>query len=153
MTTDVSTSSPSDLNHKAPQSFAYGRLIVETHLTGLAAMLACHCEPKFYNAEVPLLRLELNEAMSAMRDSPAMATFTIALKDYFGDHLELDIVEGPALKSPAALAAAKKVMGYVVAYDIIMKDDVVLALLKQFDSAKALIETVRPVTPNSRKPS
>lgn len=128
----------------APNSFSYGRLIVETRLTGLSAMIACHCEPVFYNAEIPLLRLEVPEALDAMKQSPAMAQFKSALTDYFGEGLELELVEGPALGSPAAMSAARKIDGLVKAHESLMKDDVINKMLKDF-GGKVLVETIEPL--------
>lgn len=140
-------------SNTAPQSFSWGRLIVDSHLTGLPAMIACHVEPTFYNAEIPLLRLELPEPMKAFDKTPAMETFKTALREFFGDQLELDIVEGPALRSPASQASARKVDGLTKAYETIMNDDMVKELLRDFPGAKVLIESVKatPAAP-AKKP-
>lgn len=134
-----------------PQAFSWGRFIVENHLRGLAAMLACHCEPKFYNAEIPLLQLELPAPMAAFKDSPAMQELHGALKHFIGDSLELEVVCGKAAYSPTAQSCAKRVDGLVKAHEAVMGDALVREYVKRY-GARVLVDTVKPVAAAPRKP-
>lgn len=149
----MSTQTVKDPSRHAPQSFSWGRLIVEMRLTGFAAMIACHCEPVHYNADMPFLRIEVPEALDGFKQSQGMTQFTAALKDYFGESLELEMVPGPALKSPASLSAAKKVGAMTAAHELLMKDDFVQKMISEF-GAKIFVESVAPVAPAAtKKPS
>lgn len=129
---------------KAPQSFSFGRLIAETKLTGLAASIAMHSEPVFYNADLPFLRLELPREMSAFKNSPAMENLKRAFKQYLGDDLEIEMVDGPANNSLANRFSSKKIESIKEAHVTIMNDPMVQKMLKNL-GAKILLETVKPV--------
>lgn len=139
-----------DPSKHAPQSFSWGRLIVEMRLTGFAAMIACHCEPVHYNAEMPFLRVEVPEALEGLRESASMKQFRSSLKDYFGESLELELVSGPALKSPASLSAAKKVGSMTAAHALLMKDEFVQKMIADF-GAKIFIESITTGAPAASK--
>lgn len=136
---------------QAPQSFSWGRLIAETKMSGLTALVACHCEPTFYNANKPFLRLEFNEGLAALKESPAMDKLKSTLKGFFGESLDLEIVDGPALRSPAMLASSKKMASFQSAYETIMDDDFVNKMIKDF-GAKVLTESVKSINPSGPKP-
>ncbi len=127
----------------APMSFSWTRLIVDMKLTGLPAMMACHCAPVHYDASVPSLRLELAEPMAALIDSPAMQGVRAALTGYFGDALQLTIEPGEALKSPANIAQANRVGRFQLAYASIANDEFVRDLMREF-GATVMVESVRP---------
>lgn len=141
--------SPQDHPAQAPQSFSYGRFIVESKMTGLSAMIACHCEPTFYNAETPFLRLEIPPKMMAFKGTAPMAIFEQAIRNFLGQNVELETIEGPAVGSPAAVSSAKKLTVMKGAYGLIMEDELVNSLLKEF-GGKILVETVQPVNTNKK---
>lgn len=130
---------PSESN--APQSFSWGRLILDMKLRGVPAMIACNCEPTFYDSTKPFLRLEILDTMKAMQNSPSMQRFKEALKDYFGDHLQIEIVPGAALQSPSALAGAQRITSQISALEAVMKDDMVQSMIKEW-GGQILVESV-----------
>lgn len=136
----------------APPSFSWGRLIVEMKLTGLSAMIACHCEPVHYNAEIPFLRLEMPPGLDGLKGSPGMNRLSQALKNYFGENLELEISPGPAAGAPSVMASSKKIDAMSAAHQLIMNDEFVQKMLNDF-GGKILTETITVTPPPAmRKP-
>lgn len=129
---------------RAPQSFSWGRLIHDMNLTGVPALIACHCEPTHYDASQPLLQLQLMEGLQAFTTSPSMGKLKNALIDFFGENLKLDITSGPANRSPAALAGQKKIGEQADAMKILMGDKSISEMIEQF-GAKIVIDTVEPI--------
>lgn len=131
---------------RAPQSFSWGRLIFEMKLRGVPAMIACHCEPKNYDASKPFLQLELLDTMKAMEKSPSMQRLKDALTERFGENLQIEVVVGSALKSPAALSSGKKINDQINALQQIMNDSVVNDMIEKW-GAQIVVDTV-DVTPS-----
>ena len=127
----------------APESFSWGKLIADMKLKGLSAMIACHTEPVRYDAAVPRLELQVVKNMQELVDSPAMERLAMALKDHFGEKLELEIGFGPAKRSPAAIAFEKRVGRFTQAYTNIAEDDLVAKLIEEF-GARVIVESVTP---------
>ena len=130
---------------KAPISFSYGRFIVESKITGLTAMLACHCDPVFYNADIPFIRIEMPPALNGFKESPAMKSFEMSLKSYFGEGLEIEFVNGPAANSPAYKQMNKKLTELKSVHQTIMNDDMIQKMVKDF-GAKIIVDSIKPIT-------
>lgn len=126
---------------RAPQSFSWGRLIFEMKLRGVPAMIACHCEPKNYDASKPFLQLELLDTMKALEKSPSMQRLKDALTERFGENLQIEVVVGPALKSPAALSGGKKISEQINALQKIMTDPMVNDMIEKW-GAQIVVDTV-----------
>lgn len=138
---------------RAPQTFSWGRLIFDMKLRGVPAMIACHCEPKNYDASKPFLQLELLDTMKGMEKSPSMQKLKDALSEFFGENLQLDIVVGPAVGSPASLAASKKINAQSAALEKIMTDTMVNEMIEKF-GAQIVVDTVDilPTPATTRRP-
>lgn len=127
-----------------PESFSWGKLIIDMKIKGLPALIACHTEPLRYDANGPLLALQVNKALQELEDSPAMERLAAALKEYFGEDLDLQMSFGPARRSPAVIAFEKRVGRYAQAYNSIASDDLVAQIIQEF-GAKVIVESVRPL--------
>lgn len=138
--------------HHAPKSFSWGRVIQESRLRGVPAMIACHCEPITYDSAKPALRLELKDEMRILQRSPAMGRLIDSLKEFFGEGLEVEITFGPAAKSPAALSGAKRIQGHVTALETVMRDDMVQEMIKKF-GGQVVVDTVDASLAPSQKPT
>lgn len=133
---------------KAPQSFSWGRLIYDMKIRGVPAMIACHCEPKNYDAQKPFLQLELLDTMKAMEKSPSMQKLKDALTEFFGEDLQIEIVVGPAKKSPAVLAGEKRIGEQISAFQKIMTDSSVNDLIENW-GAHVVVDTVDVMPPQT----
>lgn len=131
-------------NTNAPESFSWGKLIFDMKLQGLPAMIACHTEPLRYDANGPVLFLQVSKYLQELADTPAMDRLRSALKDHFGDALQLEISFGSASQSPAAIAFNRRVGHYTQAYSNIAQDDVIGQIIKEF-GAKIIVESIHPV--------
>ncbi len=132
----------SDMN--TPESFSWGKLILDMRLKGLPALIACHTDPLRYDANGPKLSLQINKNLEELAGSPAMERLRTALQDHFGKELELEMGFGPARNSPASVAFEKRVGRYAQAYSTIAEDDFIAQIIQEF-GGKVIVESVRPL--------
>jgi DNA polymerase-3 subunit gamma/tau len=131
-----------------PESFSWGKLILDMRLKGLAAMIACHTEPVIYDANGPKLTLEVNKTLEELKDSPGFTRMIQAIQDHFGENMHIVIGFGPAKRSPAAIAYEKRVNRYAQAYSTIAEDDFISRIIEEF-GGKVIVESVRPLKRNT----
>lgn len=132
------------IDSNTPENFSWGKLIVDMRLKGLPALIACHTEPVRYDANGPTLKLQVNKYLQELADSPSMERLTSALKDHFGESLQLEIDFGAASKSPASIAFDRRVGRYTQAYSSIAQDDMIAQIIAEF-GGKVIVESVRPL--------
>ena len=128
---------------KNPVDGSWHELVDQLGLTGMARMLAQHCE--LVTRDGARIELRIAQAHQRLLDGPFQERLKAALERHFGTKLRLAIqVADSAGSSPAAVADREKQQQQVQATAAIEQDPFVRELVENFD-ARVVESSIKPV--------
>jgi DNA polymerase-3 subunit gamma/tau len=139
----VPAAAPAAESKKKPGDGSWQALVEQLGLTGMARMLAQHCE--LVARDATRVELRIAQAHQRLLDSPFQERLKAALEQHLGGKLRLVIkVVDNAVGSPAAVADREKQQRQVQATAAIEQDPFVRELVENFD-ARVVESTIKPV--------
>ncbi len=122
---------------------AWPELVERLGLTGMARMLAQHCE--LVARDAGRIELRIAQAHQHLLEGPYQDRLKAALEQYFGTRLRLSVALGDgAGSSPAAIADREKQQRQAQAIAAIEQDPFVRELVENFD-ARVVESSIKPV--------
>jgi DNA polymerase-3 subunit gamma/tau len=122
---------------------SWHELVDQLGLTGMARMLAQHCE--LVTRDAARIELRIAQAHQRLLEGPFQERLKAALEQHFGAKLRLAIqVADNVASSPAAVADREKQQKQVQATAAIEQDPFVRELVENFD-ARVVESTIKPV--------
>jgi len=141
--TNAPPAAPAPELKKNSGDVAWPELIAKLSLTGMARMLAQHCE--LVAREATRIELRIAQAHQHLLDGPYQERLKAALEQHFGGKLRLVIqLAGNAGASPAAVADRDKQHKQAQAIAAIEQDPFVRELVDNFD-ARIVGSSIKPV--------
>jgi DNA polymerase-3 subunit gamma/tau len=118
-------------------------LVERLPLTGMARMLAQHCE--LVAREASRIELRIAQAHQYLLEKPYQDRFKAALEEHFGNPLRVSIIVADAAgSSPAAIADREKQHKQAEAIAAIEQDPFVRELVENFD-ARVVESSIKPL--------
>ena len=141
ITPQRSTADPGSKKNRSDATWP--ELIEQLGLSGMARMLAQHCE--LIARDGARLELRISQAHQHLLDGPYQERLKAALEQHFGGPLRLAIgMADNAESSPAALADREKQQKHAQAIAAIEQDPFVRDLVENFD-ARVVESSIKPV--------
>jgi DNA polymerase III subunit gamma/tau len=128
---------------------AWSELIDELGLTGMARMVAQHCE--LLAQDKSRIELKIAQAHQHLLEKPYQERLRTALQQHFGASLRVSIVIAESVgSSPAAIADREKQDRQAEAIASIEQDPFVRELVENFD-ARVVESSIKPLSGNSEQ--
>ena len=128
---------------KNPVDAAWPELVEQLGLTGMARMLAQHCE--LVDRDATRIELKIAQSHQHLLEGPYQERLKAALEQHFGARLKLTIrLSDSAGASPAAMADRDRQQRQAQAVAAIEKDPFVRELVDNFD-ARIVGSSIKPV--------
>lgn len=141
----------------APKEFDWATVLFDSGMHGLTLMLARHTVVTTYDNEIPLLSVEIHEALQPIAQEYGIDDMVGHLKTVFGPSLQMRATFGLALESLAVEAHTQRVASMVDTMTTLMEDSFVADMAREF-GAKVYIDSISKVddaakkSPSSRLP-
>lgn len=127
-----------------PKAFSWLKVIHESGMSGLTAMLASHSAPVVYDPAIPMLKLEIHKSMMVFAETTGIENVRSHLMSHFGPDLVLETIFGEASASPAMMSQERKIQRLKNACEVVMTDKFSTDVANEF-GAKVIVESVKPL--------
>src|SRR5262245_25099365 len=134
---------------KNASDLAWSELIEQLGLTGMARMLAQHCE--LLERDKSRIELKIAQAHQHLLEKPYQDRLKTALQQHFGAPIRVSIVLAESVgSSPAAITDREKQDRQAEAIAAIEQDPFVRELVENFD-ARVIESSIKPLSGNSER--
>jgi hypothetical protein len=104
------------------KGFSWLRIVAESGMHGLSAILATHTRPVSFDEESRLLALQIENRVKALAEGGALNSMVQFLRGVFGERLEVRVEYLDDVVTPARIAKTRATQRMTVALADLMED-------------------------------